>query len=1336
MAKNTQIKSILIIGSGPIHIGQACEFDYSGTQALKALREEGYRLILINSNPATIMTDPELADATYVEPITPEYVTAVIEKERPDALIATLGGQTSLNCALALHQNGILEKYQVSLIGASVEAITLAEDRKLFHKKMLEIGLDVPMSKQVNTIAEAIEALELLGMPLIIRSSFTLGGKGATIVHTQEEALALLTQAFAQSKGQQLTLDEALIGWKEYELEVVRDKHDNCIVVCGVENFDPLGIHTGDSITVAPIQTLTDHEYQKMRDAAFTVLRAVGVDTGGSNVQFAINPQTGRMVVIEMNPRVSRSSALVSKATGFPIAKIAAKLAVGYTLNELHNDITAGALPASFEPSIDYVVVKIPRFHDKKFNAHKLALGPQMRSVGEVMAIGSTFAESLQHAICSLEMQSADFDSLHSMNDASLKALLKQHTSLHLWVLLEVFRRGFSLAEIQTTSSIDPWFLQQLEQIIFLEKSIKGQTLHDVDKVTLLKLKKNGFSDQQIAKLTQSTETEVRSVRQQFHLNPVYKCVDSCAGEFQTQTAYLYSTYQQYCEAKVSSKPKIMLIGSGPNRIGQGIEFDYACVKAIKAFNQAGYETIMLNCNPETVSTDYDVADKLYFIPLNYEKVMDIIEKEKPDALALQFGGQTPLNLVNALDTAGVPLIGLTAAQVNLTEDRDGFRALITQTSLKQPQNCVINSLSELEDKIQTLRFPLIIRPSFISGGGGMEIIQNKAILYETLAELFKSTHYPVLVEEFLQGAIEIDVDAVSDGEDVFIPAILEHIEAAGVHSGDSACITPPYQLSGSLINLIHQQTKKLAKALHLKGLMNVQFAVQGTDVYLIEVNPRASRTTPFICKATGIPLIDIAVKCMLGITLKQQNCLSRVAMPFYCVKEAVLPFQKFPEASPLLSPEMKATGEVMGTGATPYEAYLKAQIAAGNWNKKQIETILLAGVNPEDELWQTLNKANLNLITKLEPANPPDLIIAIDRQLDYLSYAVLHGLPYVSTYEAANMLVHSIFKTNNQPISVNSLQTLYTQIKHPSKTRHLLTGTELTKEELLELLAVAKQVKQHPELYQQALLHKNLILIFEKPSFRTRLSFSLAMQSLGGHIIESVSTTRKQEEPQDLIRVLNGYADFIMIRTHADEALQEMTPYATVPIINGLSALYHPCQILADLLTLQEYTHSLAGLTLSYIGDGNNILHTLLLMAPQLGININYCCPEGHQPKEEIVTQARQSYDAQITCYSTPEAAVNHTDAVYTDVWTSMGFEQQSNDDRFKGFQVNESLMTYAKPEALFMHCMPMERGKEVSYTLPDNQAAVLFTQSENRLHVQKALLLFLANKIGSLHH
>ena len=969
-------------------------------------------------------------------------------------------------------------------------------------------------------------------------------------------------------------------------------------------------------------------------------------------------------------------------------------------------------------------------FTDEKFNAEHLSLGPQMRSVGEIMAIGSTFTESLQYAICSLDTHSSGFEARPELCDEELISLLKSHTSSHLWIIAESFRRGFSLEDIHAACAIDPWFLNQIKNIIAMEQELMGSSLHQLNKESLLKLKKNGFSDERIAHVTKCEEKDVRDLRQVHHIIPVYKCIDSCAGEFKTATAYLYSTYQTYCESKPSHSKKIIIIGSGPNRIGQGIEFDYVCVKAIEAFAKVGFETIMINCNPETVSTDYDVANKLYFVPINHEKIKDIIEKEKPNAVALQFGGQTPLNLLETLEQAGVPLIGLNAEVVNLTEDRDQFRTFLHQLNLKQPENHIIQDMNELDNLLKFLHFPLIIRPSYILGGRGIEIIKDESMLRKKLTQLFQASKHPILIEEFLQGAIELDVDAVSDGDNVFIPAVLEHIEAVGIHSGDSACITPPFQLSDAMIKLIRHQTTIIAKALPFKGLINIQFAVKGSDIYVIEVNPRASRTMPFICKATGIPIIEIAINCMLGVSLKSQKCVSPVNLPFYCVKEAVLPFQNFAScAPPILGPEMKATGEVMGIGNTPYDAFLKAEIAAGHqFLTGMTGNVFVSGMTPEDRFIHDLKNTGFMIVFELDRKNPPDLMIIMDDHLDYLSFAVEQHISYVSTREAAKMMVYCLCNHKNGDVELESLQTLYHRVKHPSKTRHLLSGMELSREDIHDILLLASQVKKNPSDFDKVLDKKNLVMIFEKPSFRTRLSFSLAMENMGGTSLESISNTRKQEEPRDLIRVLNGYCDFVMVRTHEDSYLEEMAEHSTVPILNGLSAWHHPCQLLADLLSLQECFGKLEGLTLAYVGDGNNILHSLLLIAPRVGIKIHYCCPADHQPAPEILLQSKCLFDSMIKAFATPEEAVLNAHAVYTDVWTSMGFEQQTCDKDFHGFQVNEALISLARPEAVFMHCMPMDRGKEVSVSLPDNPCSIIFSQSENRLHVQKAILIFLS--------
>ena len=936
MPKRTDLKSILIIGAGPIVIGQACEFDYSGAQACKALREEGYRVILVNSNPATIMTDPAMADATYIEPITWQTVAKIVEVERPDAILPTMGGQTALNCALALHENGILKKYNVELIGANYDAIHMAEDRNLFDKAMKRIGLECARADIVHTMAEALEVPKKFGFPVIIRPSFTMGGSGGGIAYNWEEFEEICQRGLDLSPTNELLIDESLLGWKEYEMEVVRDKNDNCIIVCSIENFDPMGVHTGDSITVAPAQTLTDKELQIMRNASLAVLREIGVETGGSNVQFAVNPKNGRLVVIEMNPRVSRSSALASKATGFPIAKVAAKLAIGYTLDELQNDITGGTTPVSFEPSIDYVVTKIPRFTFEKFGDADARLTTQMKSVGEVMAIGRTFQESLQKALRGLEVGSAGFESIVDLeaDDAlsSIRRDLSTPGAQRIWYVGDAFRAGMTLDEVFDLSAIDPWFLVQLKELIDIEAILEKTSLKDIDAATLLTLKRKGFADKRLAVLMNETEQAVRAYRHQLEVFPVYKRVDTCAGEFATPTAYMYSTYEEECEAEPSDKEKIMVLGGGPNRIGQGIEFDYCCVHAALAMREDGYETIMVNCNPETVSTDYDTSDRLFFEPVTLEDVLEIVRKEKPKGVIVQFGGQTPLKLARELAAEGVPIIGTSPDAIDRAEDRERFQKMIQDLDLKQPSNAIVRSTQEAIETADDVGYPLVVRPSYVLGGRAMEIVYNVKELKTYMTEAVQaSDDAPVLLDRFLSAAIEVDIDAVSDGKQVVIGAIMQHIEQCGVHSGDSACSLPPYSLPENVQNEMREQVKKMAIELNVVGLMNVQLAYQSGEIYVIEVNPRASRTVPFVSKCIGTSLAKVAARCQAGTTLAAQGFTAEVIPDYYSVKEAVFPFNKFPAVDPILGPEMKSTGEVMGVGDTFAEAYGKAQLGAGS---------------------------------------------------------------------------------------------------------------------------------------------------------------------------------------------------------------------------------------------------------------------------------------------------------------------------------------------------------------------------------------------------------------------
>ncbi len=936
MPKRDDIESVLIIGAGPIVIGQACEFDYSGAQACKALKEEGFRVILVNSNPATIMTDPDTADAIYIEPVQWQAVERIIAKERPDAVLPTMGGQTGLNCALDLVREGVLERYNVELIAASRDAIDMAEDREKFRKAMAEIGLECPRAEIAHSIEEAVQKQIEIGFPTIIRPSFTLGGTGGGIAYNLEEFTRIATHGLEMSPTSEILLEESVIGWKEFEMEVVRDSNDNCIIVCSIENVDPMGVHTGDSITVAPAQTLTDKEYQRMRNASIDVLRKIGVETGGSNVQFAVNPVDGRLLVIEMNPRVSRSSALASKATGFPIAKIAAKLAVGYTLDELKNDITGGATPASFEPTIDYVVTKIPRFTFEKFRGANERLTTQMKSVGEVMSIGRNFQESIQKALRGLETGVDGFDEVADLiatdeDRDNLRYELRYAGADRIWYVADAMRQGFSLQEIAELSGIDPWFLMQICDLVDEETIVRKEGIQGINKERLRGLKRKGFSDARLGTLLRLSAAEIRKKRVAFDVRPVYKRVDTCAAEFSTSTAYLYSTYEEECEAEVTSNPKIMILGGGPNRIGQGIEFDYCCVHASLALKESGYETIMVNCNPETVSTDFDTSDRLYFESLTFEDVMEIIDKERPKGVIVQYGGQTPLKLARELEAAGAPIIGTSPDSIDLAEDRERFQKLVEGLELNQPPNCTARSKEEAISMSTDVGYPLIVRPSYVLGGRAMEVVHGVDDLAVYMdAAIDVSNDSPVLLDRFLDRATEVDVDIICDGERVLVGGIMEHIEQAGVHSGDSGCSLPPFSLSDDVQKELIEQVEKLAKGLNVVGLMNTQFAIQNDIVYLLEVNPRASRTVPFVSKATGLSLAKIAARVMVGESLQKQGFVNQRTPEYFSVKESVFPFIKFAGADPILGPEMKSTGEVMGVGRSFGEAYAKAQLASG----------------------------------------------------------------------------------------------------------------------------------------------------------------------------------------------------------------------------------------------------------------------------------------------------------------------------------------------------------------------------------------------------------------------
>ena len=1000
MPKRTDIKSILILGAGPIVIGQACEFDYSGAQACKALREEGYRVILVNSNPATIMTDPEMADATYIEPIQWEVVRNIIAKERPDAILPTMGGQTALNCALELEAKGVLEEFNVEMIGATADAIDKAEDRSRFDTAMKKIGLECPRADVAHNMEEAYAVAEQVGFPCIIRPSFTMGGTGGGIAYNREEFEEICSKGLELSPTSELLIDESLIGWKEYEMEVVRDKNDNCIIVCAIENFDPMGVHTGDSITVAPAQTLTDKEYQIMRNASMAVLREIGVETGGSNVQFGINPKDGRMVIIEMNPRVSRSSALASKATGFPIAKVAAKLAVGYSLDELMNDITGGRTPASFEPSIDYVVTKIPRFNFEKFAGSNDRLTTQMKSVGEVMAIGRTFQESMQKALRGLEVGKSGLDPIVNLEDqdaiSKIRYELQDPGAERIWYLADAFRVGLSVDAIFKLTKIDPWFLVQIEELFKLESELQDMSIVELNEALLRKLKRKGFADSRIAELLRVTESDIRKLRNSLEIFPVYKRVDTCAAEFATDTAYMYSTYEDECEAQPSDKDKIMVLGGGPNRIGQGIEFDYCCVHAALAMREDGYETIMVNCNPETVSTDYDTSDRLYFEPVTLEDVLEIVRIEKPKGVIVQYGGQTPLKLAKALEQQGVPVIGTSPDAIDRAEDRERFQVTVEALGLKQPENDTVTTVDGAVEAAKRIGYPLVVRPSYVLGGRAMEIVYDETDLLRYFNEAVKvSNDSPVLLDHFLDNAIEVDIDAVADGKDVVVGAIMEHIEQAGVHSGDSGCSLPPYSLSQEIQDQMREYVRKLALELGVVGLMNVQFAVKDDTIYMIEVNPRAARTVPFVSKATGVPLAKIAARVMAGQSLVEQGFTKEVIPTMYSVKEVVLPFNKFPGVDPLLGPEMRSTGEVMGTGATFPEAYAKARLGATSEVPKSGRA-LLSVRNSDKERVVTLAKMLISLGYELDATHGTAVVLGEAGINPRLVNKVHEGRPHI----------------------------------------------------------------------------------------------------------------------------------------------------------------------------------------------------------------------------------------------------------------------------------------------------------------------------------------------------
>jgi carbamoyl-phosphate synthase large subunit len=1054
MPKRTDIKSILILGAGPIIIGQACEFDYSGAQACKALKEEGYRVILVNSNPATIMTDPVMADATYIEPIHWKVVEKIIEKEKPDVVLPTMGGQTALNCALDLAYHGVLEKHGIQMIGANRDAIDKAEDRDLFAKAMRKIGLDMPKADVAHTMEEAWAVQNQVGFPCIIRPSFTMGGTGGGIAYNKEEFEDICSRGLELSPTNELLIDESLIGWKEYEMEVVRDSADNCIIICSIENIDPMGVHTGDSITVAPAQTLTDKEYQIMRDASLAVLREIGVETGGSNVQFAVNPVDGRMVVIEMNPRVSRSSALASKATGFPIAKIAAKLSVGFTLDELMNDITGGKTPASFEPTIDYVVTKIPRFNFEKFPNSDATLTTQMKSVGEVMAIGRNFQESFQKALRGLEIGVHGLDPIADLDspnlDNTLRHELKVPGASRLWYVGDAFRAGYSIDDVFRFTNIDPWFLYYFKDIIDSEMQAQKSGFSGLNETTLRALKRKGFSDFRIAELVGGSEFEIRKLRKSLKILPVYKRVDTCAAEFSTSTAYMYSSYDEECEAEPTNNDKIMVLGGGPNRIGQGIEFDYCCVHAALAMREDGYETIMVNCNPETVSTDYDTSDRLYFEPVTLEDVLAIVDKEQPKGVIVHYGGQTPLKLARDLERAGVPIIGTSPDAIDRAEDRERFQQCIERLGLRQPPNRTARTTEDGVRLANEIGYPLVVRPSYVLGGRAMEIVYNDKELRRYFNEAVTvSNESPVLLDRFLDDAIEVDVDAISDGEQVLIGGIMQHIEQAGVHSGDSACSIPPFSLSEEIQDKMRVQMAAMAKELKVVGLMNCQFAIKGDDIYVLEVNPRASRTVPFVSKATGRQLAKVAARCMAGITLAEQGMTQEIIPSYYSVKEAIFPFNKFPGSDPILGPEMKSTGESMGVGDSFGEAYFKAQLGGGTQVPKGGRAIISVRDSDKEKVIE-LSKQMIELgFELLATGGTAKALTDAGVKVERIN-KVYEGRPHILDWIKNDEVTYIVNTTSGQQAIADSFEIRKSALQHKVAYTTTIAGATATCEALM----------------------------------------------------------------------------------------------------------------------------------------------------------------------------------------------------------------------------------------------------------------------------------------------
>lgn len=1348
MPKDKSIKKVLVIGSGPIVIGQAAEFDYAGTQACMALQEEGCKVVLVNNNPATIMTDEQFAQTVYFEPLTIESLTNIIKKEKPDAILGTLGGQTGLNLTVDLYQKGILDQFNVKVLGTAPESIIQGEDREEFRSLMHQLNEPVPVSEIIHTVDEALSFTEKNGYPVIIRPAYTLGGGGGGIAADQTEMLRVVKAGLESSPITQCLIEKSIAGYKEIEFEMIRDENDTCIAICSMENFDPVGVHTGDSIVIAPQQTLTDEQFDGLYQSAVKIIRALKI-VGGCNIQFAQEPDTNQYYLIEVNPRLSRSSALASKATGYPIARIAAKLSLGFHLHEILNPVT-GSTYASFEPVVDYTVVKMPRWAFDKFPQAERKLGTQMKATGEIMAIDRFLPSAIQKAIRSLELKVNGL-SLKGIQEESNESLWESLTSAddkRLFSILELLRRGVSIKDVHDQTAITMYFLESLQVLVSLEQeAIQAKTDGRHAHLLLKKLKENGFTDSWIAAQWGMSSQELRTMRKEKGIHPGYLMVDSCAGEFPAQAPYYYSTWKSEGDPSFQEgKKKIAIIGSGPVRIGQGIEFDYCTVRAALFLKESGYETIMINNNPGTVSTDFQIADRLYFEPLHHDDVLDILEYEQPDGVIVQLGGQTAINLADELEKNSVPLLAITQEQIDLVEDRDRFYQLLKEQDIPHIPGVTAANEADLRNQAAEIGYPMLLRPSYVIGGQGMIIVDSEAKLEARMPDIT----FPVLMDAYYEGT-ELEIDVLSDGNDIYIPAYFEHIEKAGVHSGDSMTITPPISIGKDVKKTLHNHAKKIAKALEFKGLFNVQFVLYEGTVYMLEVNPRASRTVPIVSKITGVNLIDECINILTGSDLP---ALQGGEQTFYTIKNPVFSTGKLEGVDPKLTPEMKSTGELMALGSTKEEALAKAffwnESLAGKKDQKPLEIFMDVPSHTESLVEDLIEGMDIHVTASddfadwLKESNGSILLSLSDsdeaaKKREAASAAQVTVITQMDTFDA---YLTALKQEITEPKSLQEwlkknkkdVGDFMTATDISLKGKDFLTLADFSKEEIVKIIKDAiklKEMKNSGESHEY-LKGKTLAMIFEKSSTRTRVSFEVGMNQLGGSALflgRNDIQMGRGETVQDTAKVLSRYVDGIMIRAYDHQSVEELAKNATVPVINGLTDDYHPCQVLADLMTLYEAKGAFEGKKLAYIGDGNNMTHSLMIGCAKLGVSCSVAAPEGYEPKKEIVEKAQQfaaETGAVIEITTNPAKAAEGADAVYTDVWTSMGWEdeQEVRLKAFSSFQVNQELMNHAKKDAIFLHCLPAHRGEEVSAEVIDGPQSLVFDEAENRLHAQKALM------------